>query len=162
MANTIANVLVGVATLSIKYPIGGDYVEAGYTEDGVTMGYTADEADIEVEEETFPINRVITKETIEVTCNMAESSLFNIDKAIAGSVLAGNTITIGNGGNKKMSIKIVGTNPAGFNRTIEIPIVTATGSVAQSYKKGEKTVVPVTFQALKGTGDVCTIVDSTS
>jgi len=162
MAQTIANVLTGVAVLSIKYPVGGAYVEAGYTDDGVTLTYTADEADIEVEEETFPIDRVITKETLEVTCNMAESSLYNMDKAIAGSVLAGSTITIDGGVNKEMSIKIVGTNPAGFDRTITIPLATATGSVGMPYKKGEKTVVPVTFQALKGASDVCTIVDSTS
>lgn len=159
---TKANVLVGVATLSIKYPVGGTYAEAGYTEDGVSLEYTADEADIDVEEETFSINRVITKEVLAVTCNMAESSLFNIDKAIAGSVLAGSTITMGDGVNKEMSIKIVGTNPAGFARTIEIPLATATGAVGMGYKKGEKTIVPVTFQALKGAGSACSIIDSTS
>jgi len=162
MAKTIANVLVGVATLSIKYPVGGSYVEVGYTEDGVTMDYSPEESDIDVEEETFPIKRVITKETLSIICNMAESSLFNIDKAIAGSTLAGSTITIGDGANKEMSVKVVGKNPAGFDRTIEIPLATATGTVGMAYKKGEKTVVPLTFQALKGAGDVCTVVDSTS
>ena len=159
---TISNVLVGVATLSFKYPVGGAYVEVGYTEDGVTFEYTADEADIMVEEETFPINRVLTKETIAVRCNMAEASLANIDKAIAGSVFTPNTLTIGGMVNKQMSIKIVGKNPAGFNRTVTIGLATATGSVGIPYKKGEKRVVPVAFQALKGAGDVCTIVDSTS
>ena len=161
MAKTIANVLVGVATLEIKYPVGGAYVEVGYTEDGVNMEYSADTADIEVEEETFPIERVITKETLAVTCNMAESSLYNIDKAIAGSVLAASTITIGGGTNKEMSIKIVGTPPGGLTtRTIEIPLATALGTVGMSYRKGIKTIVPVTFQALKGAADVCTIIDA--
>ena len=162
MAKTIANVLVGVAVLSIKSPVGGSYVEVGYTEDGVTLEYTADTEDIEVDEETVPLERVITKETLAVTCNMSESSLYNMDKAIAGSVLAGSTITINAGINKEMSIKIVGTNPAGFDRTIEIPLATALGAVGMSYKKNEKTIVPVTFQALKGASDVCTIVDSGS
>ena len=162
MALTAANVLVGVAVLSFKYPIGGAYVEVGYTEDGVTFEYSADTADIEVEEETFPIQRVLTKETLAVTCNMAEGSLINIDKAIVGSVLAGSVITIGGGVVKEMSIRIVGTNPAGFNRTIVIALATAVGTVGHMYKKGEKSVVPVTFQALKGAGNVCTITDSTS
>ena len=157
---TLANVLVGVAVLSFKYPVGGSYVEVGFTEDGVTFEYSADTADVEVEEETFPLERVITKETLAITCNMAESSLANMDKAIAGSVLAGSTITIGGGVNKEMSIKVVGTNPAGNARTIEIPLATALGTVGMAYKKGEKTVVPVSFQALKGASDVCTIVDS--
>lgn len=134
-------------------------VEIGYTEDGVTMEYTADEADIEVEEETFPINRVITKETVAITCNMAESSLFNIDKALAGSVLSGNVILLGAGVNKLLNLTLEGLSPAGFKRTIYIPKATATGAVGMSYKKGEKTVVPVTFQALKSTEPACTIVE---
>ena len=162
MALTAANVLVGVAELYFKYPIGGAYVQVGYTEDGVVLEYTADTADIDLEEETFPIQRVIIKETLAVTCNMAEGSLTNIDKAIAGSIMAGSVITIGGGINKEMSIKIVGTNPAGFDRTVEIALATAVGAVGQSYRKGEKSIVPVTFQALKGAGDVCTITDSTS
>ncbi len=136
------------------------FEEVGYTEDGVTMEYTADEADIEVEEETFPIDRVITKETIAVTCNMAESSLDNIAHAMAGSVRSGNAITFGDGVNKTLNLKIEGVAPAGFLRAIHIPLATATGAVSMSYRKGTKTVVPVTFQALKGDSPACTIVDN--
>lgn len=141
--------------------LGSSFTDVGYTEDGVTLEYTADEADIEVEEETFPIDRVITKETLAITCNMAESSLYNIDKAMAGSVLLGSKLTLGDGVNKTMNLKLAGTNPAGFNREILIPIATSTGAVGMPYKKGEKTVVPVTFQALKGDEPACTIVDNT-
>ncbi len=136
------------------------YTEVGYTEDGVNLEYTADEADVEVEEETFPINRVITRETLAITCNMAESSLYNINKAMAGSVLSGSIITLGDGVNKTMNLKIEGINPAGFLRAIQIPLATATGAVGMGYKKGTKTVVPVTFQALKGDSPACTIVDN--
>ena len=165
MATTIANVLVGVATLEVRYPVGGVYVEVGYTEDGVRLEYTADTADVDVEEETFSIGRVITKETLAVICNMAETSLYNIDKAIAGSSLAAATVTIGpTGGSspiKEMSIKLTGIAPAGAVRTIEIPLATATGAVGQAYRKGEKTVVPVIFQALiNGTNPAATIVDA--
>ncbi len=137
------------------------YTEVGYTEDGVDMTYTADETDIEVEEETYPIDRVIIKETTEVTCNMAESSLYNIDKAMAGSLLSGSILKLGAGTNKKITLRLNGINPAGFTRSILIPSCTATGAVGMPYKKGEKTVVPVTFQALKTTGHpAVTIVDN--
>jgi len=136
------------------------FTDVGYTEDGVTLDYTADTSDIEVEEETFPIDRVITKETCAVTCNMAESSLYNIDKAMAGSLLSGSIIKLGAGTMKTMNLKIAGTNPAGFNREIFIPVATSTGAVGMAYKKGEKTVVPVTFQALKGDSPAVTIVDN--
>ena len=163
---TIANVMVGVATL--EYGVeGGDgaFTLVGYTEDGVNLEYTADTSDIEVEEETFPIARPITKETLAVTCNMAESSLVNMDAAIAGSILAGAVITIGKivggGVQKEIAIRIVGTNPAGAARTILIASATALGTVGMSYRKDEKTVVPVTFQALKMIGkDVCTLTDA--
>ena len=135
--------------------------EIGYTEDGVTIEYNAETSDIVVEEETFPIDTVITKESLKVTCNMAEGSLYNMDKAMAGSALAGSVITLGGGVMKTMNLRITGTNPAGFIRNIEIPKAVATGVVGMSYKKGEMTVVPVTFQALKSAGtDPCKITDN--
>jgi hypothetical protein len=142
--------------------LSGPYIDVGYTEDGITFNYNVDTADIPVEEETFPIGRRITKETLEIVCNMAESSLYNIDKAMAGSVLSGNILTLGGGVLKEMSIKLTGTNPAGFIRSYEFPRVTATGSVGMSYRKDEKTIVPVTFQALKPSdgGPVGIVVDN--
>lgn len=142
----------GGSVVTSALRLSSNFTEIGYTEDGVTLTYTADEADIEVEEETFPIDRVLTKETAEITCNMAESSLFNMDKAMAGSLWSGNILKLGAGTNKKMTIQLHGTNPAGYTRAIQIPSCTATGAVGMPYKKGEKTVVPVTFQALKTTG----------
>jgi len=162
MANTAANVLVGVAKIEIKYPIGGSYVEAGYTEDGVSIEHVTDEADIEVEEETYPLASVIIKEATTVTLNMAEASLYNIDKAIPGSVLAGSVITIGSGVNKEMSIKVTGKNPAGFNRTYEFPLCVASGTVMLAHRKGEKTIVAASFKVLKPGGDPFTVTDSTS
>ena len=91
---------------------------------------------------------------------MAESSLYNIDKAMAGSVLSGSIISLGGGVNKTMNLKIEGITPAGFHRAIQVPLATATGAVGMAYKKGPKTVVPVTFQALKGVSPACTIVDN--
>ena len=148
-------------TASAAIILGAPFTEVGYTEDGVTMEYTAETADIEVLEETFPIDRVITKENVKITCNMAESSLFNIDKAMAGSLLSGSILKLGGGVNKKITLQIRGLNPAGFIRAILIPSCTAMGNVGMSYQKGKKTVVPVTFQALKTTGHAAvSIVDN--
>lgn len=167
MANTIANVLVGVATLKIGVAGAAATVEVGYTEDGVTIEYSADIADIETEEETFPINRVITKETVTITCNCAESSIANIGYGIAGAnghaspVVIGDTAT--GGVLQTCSLKIDGIPPVGggTSRTIEVPYAHPTGNVGMSYKKGEKTIVPMSFLAYKGdiAVDVCTITD---
>ena len=158
----IANVLVGAAVLSVKYPVSGTYAECGFTEDGIVMEYSPDVTDIEVAEETFPIARVLTKETLSITANLAEATLDNMNKAFAGSALSGQVITIGGGVIKEIGVKLVGKNPAGYSRTIELPLATAVGAVAMPYKKGEKTVVPVKFEALKGSADACTITDATS
>ena len=148
-------------TASAGITLSAPFTEVGYTEDGVNVEYNADESDVEVEEETFPIDRVITKETAKVTCNMAESSLFNIDKAMAGSLLSGSILKLGGGTNKKITLQVRGTSPEGFIRAILMPSCTATGSVGMSYKKGTKTVVPVTFEALKTTGHpAVTLVDN--
>ena len=164
MAKTIGNVLVGVALIEVKYPIGGSYVELGYTKDGVQVEYSAEEADIEVEEESFPIQSVITKEKAAIICNVAEASLYNLDKAIPGSVYAGNVITIGDGLIKEMSVRVTGKNPAGFNRTIECPLCVASGdAVTLNHRKGEAQVVACKFKVLKAQGaDPFKVTDSTS
>lgn len=165
MANTIGNVLVGVADILVGTAGVVANIDIGYTEDGVTLEYGVDVADIETEEETFPINRVITKETITVTCNCAESSIANIGYAIAGADGVTSPIKIGEVGAggvlQKFSIKIVGKTPAGTDRTIDIRYAHPTGTVGMSYKKGEKTIVPMSFVAYKGDAalDVCTITD---
>lgn len=138
------------------------YTELGYTKDGIDLEYNEDSADIDVDEETFPLKRPIIKERISIKCNLAEASMFNIDKAMGGASLdsTGKIITLGGGVQKEVALRITGTNPDGFTRTIHIPLATAVGGVAMPFKKGEMTVVPVEFQALKGNGDVCTIVDN--
>ena len=141
--------------------LGSPYTEVGYTEDGVTMEYAAEQTDIMVHEETFAIDSAITKESITITCNMAEASLANMNNAMAGAVLSGSVITIGDGVNKTMNLKVEGTNSAGFLRAIYIPKAVASGTVGMSYKKGEKTIIPVSFKALKAQDtEVCTIVDN--
>ncbi len=125
--------------------------EVGYTEDGVVVTYTEEGNDIEVNEETFAIDHAITREMWEVTCNMAESSLFNLDKAMSGASLSGNILTLGGGVAKKHNLRIVGLDPAGYSRTYHFPKVVAVGAVGMTYRKAEKAIVPVTFRALKDT-----------
>ena len=248
MANIIANVLTGVAVLSFKKvkPTGEPDVDAvltevGYTEDGVTIEYSIDIADVEVAEETFPINRAITKETVAITCNFAESSLLNIARGMieaklddyvtptiltlgggtiideaftsdfdvavqllhsmidyGSEVVTNNGTTYDRGTDYTMNyrdgtitvlstgtmadstsynidynysassnivqLQIVGSAPPVLGvpkaRTIAIAEATAVGTVGMSYRKGEKTIVPVTFQAIqKQATSVCTITD---
>jgi len=164
MANVVANVMVGVALLTYHNTpgtaSGSVSTELGYTEDGVTIEYNPTVADIEVEEQTFPISRVITKEEIKVTCNCAENLAANLLTALAGGL--GAPIVLGGGIIQNFALKIYGTSPGGLHRTIYIPYAHTVDTVSMSYKKGEKTIIPVTFSAYRGlTGtDVCTITDA--
>jgi hypothetical protein len=167
MAKTAANVLVGVASLYYNptpgTAVGGTgWVELGYTEDGLTLTYTAETVDMEVEEETFPLKRVLSKESLEVSANLAESSLVNLSQAMGGGILAGSAISLGAGALKEIGLKVVGSGPGAVARTVYVPYATATGAVGVPFKKGSKTVVPVTFQAFKhGVGvDVATVTDA--
>lgn len=125
------------------------YTEVGYTQDGVTMEYNADVADIDVEEETLPVDRAITKERISIKANLAEASLYNLDKAMAGASLSGNMITLGGGVIKKVALRLTGHTPDGYLASIFVGKATAVGAVATPFKKGEASIVPVEFQALK-------------
>ncbi len=125
------------------------YTLVGYTKDGIDLEYNADTADIEVEEETFPVARPITKERLSIKANLSEASLYNMDKAMAGSSLTGNMITLGGGVQKTVALRLTGLDPAGFIRQIFVGKATAVGAVGMPFKKGEETVVPVEFQALK-------------
>lgn len=161
---TIANVLTGIATIYTKAagtaPAASVNDQIGYTEDGVTIEYTPTVADIEVEEETFAINRVITKEEITVTLNCAENTATFLLLALAGGAAG---IILDGGVLQDFALRIVGTSPAPApTRTIYIPYAHTVGTVTMSYKKGEKTIIPITFKAFKsGIGvDVCTISDA--
>ncbi len=167
MATVVANVLVGTGTLYYHTTAGtasaSVTTEFGYTEDGVTIEYTADQADIEVEEETFPINRVITKETLAITCNLAENLLANLENALAGALTGGaGVVDLGGGAQRAMALRFTGTAPGGLTRTIYIPYAHPTGANAMAYKKGEKTLIPITFAAYQGVSgaDVVQITDA--
>ena len=91
---------------------------------------------------------------MEVTANLAESTLNNLNNAMGGALRAGNIITFGDGALKTMNIKIQGLTPGATQYLAEIfiPKCSAIGSDAASYRKGEKTMWPVTFSAIKATG----------
>lgn len=162
MAKVISEVLIGEGTLSLKYPVGGAYVDVGYTDDGVIMETTAETLDINVMELTFPIKRVITREGAKFTCSLAQASLDNLNKAIPGAIVAGQVLSIGAGAIKEMQAKFVGVNPGGYARTIVLALCTATAGPTINLKK-DKASVPIVIEALdNGSDEPFVLTDSTS
>jgi len=174
---TTANVLVGVAALTITCAAdqSGGLQESGtasitgfYTVDGVNLTVRSDFANIKVEENVGTIIRRLTDQEVDITLTFAEGTLENIVAATPGSSInaGGDVVTIGGGlaGDPLLQIfelDLVGENPAGGARTINIPEVNPTGEVGVPYKKGEISVIPVTFSALVAdTGIFGTITDA--
>lgn len=172
-----ANVLVGVAAVTITNAAGksGGLQEAGkatiatfYTIDGVQMSIKSSFANVKVEEVVGTIKRRLTDQEVDFTFTFAESELYNLVAAIPGSSInVGHTVvTIGGGlaGNpllQEFALSIVGIDPAGAARTIAVAAVNPTGEVGIPYKKGEVSVIPVTFSCIVAdTGIFCTITDS--
>lgn len=159
-----SNVLNGVCTLYVKFPHGtASWRDIGYTEDGVNFEYSVTKNDIRVEEQTYPIRQSIDTESCKITANLAEFTLANLHIAAAGSTLAGARLSFGGGVDKEMQVKIVGENENGYDRTVVFPLCVASGSVATSWKRNEKNVLPIELTALKGTDiEICYWEDSTS
>lgn len=167
MTKVAANVLVGEATLYFSTTAGtavGDIdTEVGFIEDGVTIEYAPTIEDIMVEQETVPIKRVITKEEITITCNLAESSLANLKLALGGAAVSGKVLTLGGGTILTFAIKIVGQPPSGdVTRTIYAGYIHSVGTVGMAYKRNEKTIVPITLKPYLSDsgGTVLTITDA--
>ena len=147
MSSSSANVLVGVCSVDFAG------VGLGWTSDGVMLTASTELFDVKVEEVIGVLKRVVTDQGVAVTLNMAEGTLVNMSKAIPGSVLAGNVLTIGGGALQSGALTLVGKNPAEKDRTIAFTDVNPTGEVGIPYRKGEISIVPVTFSAVVNPAD---------
>ncbi len=164
---TVASVLVGVASIFYHTTpgtaVGSVTTQFGFTEDGVTITYTPTVVDIDVEEETFSIARVLEKEEFMIALNIAENTQLLYEVGMAGALTGGaGVVDLGGGAINTMALKITGTAPGATTRTIYVPYANPTGTVGSSYRKGEKTIIPLEFKAYQGVagGDVVTITDA--
>lgn len=84
------------ATLTGNVADFGAFEEIGFTDKGIEFDYTATVKEIEVDELTASVDELITKESLEVTAAMAETTLTNFYRCISGGVLVSPTeLTIG-------------------------------------------------------------------
>ncbi len=144
---TVANVLVGDASITLGVGVLARVI--GYTVDGATMTVRTSKADIKVEEDDGTIIRRLIDQEVDVTLNVAEGAMADLAAAIPGAVATSPTITtIGGGTLQSHRLTLVGINPAGLPRVIVLTAVNPTGEIGVPYKKGEVSVVPMTFSAL--------------
>ncbi len=154
------------------------YTPSGYTDDGVQFVYTPQMKDITVDEELSPIDIRLIGEKLEINLKLAEATLNNLVKAIAGSTLTvtpgGNSVlTLGSPANPdqgEYAACFMGPAPgtealAGqTGRFIYVSRLKASAAVTIHYQRKDKVVYNVKFTALANSAlapgqKLCTITD---
>lgn len=137
------------------------WTPVGYTDAGITFAYAPTNKDINVDEEMSPVRVLKTAESLKISASLAEATIENMNRALSGAnittVTAGTGIpgsaTLDIGGSQlytEFALLIVGSGPAPsfFPRLSVVWRSMATANVSMSFKKDDKTVVPVEFTAL--------------
>lgn len=164
------DMLVGVGTLyiaaantampALDAAPGASWRELGETDDGVKVGKTQNIEAFTTDQRTGNVKAVRTEEGLSVETNLTEQTLENLADVINGVVttVAPGASTIGT---KSLSLYagaevhefaflFRGNSPYGnWPAQYYVPRGFFTDDVEMEYKKDEKTLIPVTFEALE-------------
>lgn len=135
------------------------FTSPGYTDDGVEFVYTPTFKDITVDEEMAPVQKILVGEKLEINVKMAESTLINLQKAIAGSSLVqgASVSTLYLGSPNSTTEWVLGfqgpapgleANAGTLGRVIIVYRVKATAAVTFKYQRKDKIIYNVKFEAL--------------
>lgn len=168
---TAANVLVGPARLLVA-PSGSTlptwvagvltwdptWLEVGYTDKGTDLAYTPTVTDIDVDEETAPVKKILTKEKAIISCSMAEATLKNISRAISASIFTATPagvgtpgleeVDVGTGTLQECMVGLEGISPKGFERYIVGYRALAQSAVKMAFQRTTKTSIPLELDLL--------------
>jgi hypothetical protein len=137
------------------------FVPTGYTDDGVQFTYTPQTKDITVDEEMGPVQVLLIGEKLEISFKMAEVTLNNLLKSIAGAslVLAAGVSTLYLGSPAQSAVQefvlgfmgpAPGTEVGALNtgRVIVVWRVKSTAAVTEHFQRKDKRFYQVKFTAL--------------
>lgn len=173
MPVTATNLIAGpadlyVATFGAAEPLDADiddapgvaWVDAGGTQDGVTITINQEFMELEVDQIVDVPGRRLTKRDLQVTTNLAEATLANLRNALNGGVVATESGTESYEPTNDNSatqptyraILLDGWAPqtaagASARRRLIVRKVLSVENVEAAYKKDEQTLFPVTFAA---------------
>jgi hypothetical protein len=179
-AYTTTNVLYGVGILFVQnlpspgvgatvpsdanLGVGTAWVTAGWsyigsTEAGVTLTYNPTIQNIVIEEQPTPVGVAVSTATLQITTNLSEETLFNVNLAWGNSGSIANTAA-GAGQPAKsvltlsttfqtVSAALVGQNQEGYARVLYIPEIVAAGQVQTAYRRAaQQRLYPLTLSAI--------------
>lgn len=168
-----ANVIIGSGRLYVApvgtalpvlngsvYPVSwSGWTGVGYTDDGIEFNYTPTFKDITVDEEMAPVKKPLVAEKASFVAKLAEVTLANLNRAIAGSTLSSNSnnthdvITLKAGSevtNNEVMIGFEGPAPGdeGLTRVIICYKAKSVGSVQLKAQRTDKQMIGVEFECL--------------
>lgn len=164
MPQDVAKVIVGNGTLfiapeSVAIPtltgVAGDFAgfdTPGYTLDGVEVDYSSTEKLVNVDEESFPVDVLIDKETSSINVKLAQSTMINLYYAMTGATLniAQDTVTFGGKVRPdKFRVAFMGPGPGTTKvRQILFFRTYAKSAIKQTYKRVGEIVYQCQFMCL--------------
>jgi len=141
-----------------------DYEDVGFTVEGLTLTYTPEWFETRVDQSTVALDRYLISENLEITFNLAEALLSQLQYAIAAATYTAGTpgtdphkLEIGGGSITERTFGFQATaanlDAEGNHKTliIWIPRVHATAEVGIPFVKDGERRIPVTFTALGDT-----------
>lgn len=174
-AYNVANVLYGVgivftAVAGTAVPsdqnlgvgaswLGGGWNYVGSTDQGVTLTWNPKTVDINIEEQPTPVAVVVDTAELQVTLNLSEETLTNINLAYGNAgTIAVTAPGAGQPGKSVLSLStnfpqiacaVIGKNQLGFARVLSIPAVMSTGQVKTDYRRAaNQRLYPLTLNAV--------------
>ncbi|MHA1868139.1 MAG: hypothetical protein ACTSXD_08735 [Candidatus Heimdallarchaeaceae archaeon] len=131
---------------------------------GAELTVTEEVNEIETDSQNTPIHTPTVKQGVEFKFLVQEETLDNFVLFTQGATRSGGTISFGTSTDTEMSLRLVGKDPAGTARTIDIPYCRVTGGWTMGFGNGESQEFEVTIMALQNGADaaIWTISDATS
>jgi len=159
---TVANITTGPSNLFIA-PSGTalptltgsatdfvNFTPSGFTQDGVEWDYTPTWKDIMVDELLGPAKKKLTGHKLLVSAKLAETTLQNLNLAIAASTLVSSTVlTIGSLEEApEFILGWMGPSPNGGTRQALVDRVVSIAATKAHYQRKDMAVYQVQFEAL--------------
>lgn len=139
--------------------LGAGWSYVGSTEAGVTLTFNPTTQNISIEEQPTPVGVAVNTADLQITCNMSEETLTNVNTAWGnGGAIATTAPGAGQPGKsvltlstnfQTLSAALVGKNQLGYARVLYIPVVVSAGQVQTAFRRAaQQRLYPLTLSAI--------------
>lgn len=144
--------------------VGSSWISAGWTyvgstEAGVTLTFNPSTQNINIEEQPTPVAVTISTAELQVTSNLSEETLSNINLAwgnggstavtAPGAGQPGKSVLTLSTNFQTLSCALIGKNQLGFARVLYVPVVMSAGQVQTAFRRAaQQRLYPLTLSAV--------------